>query len=364
MNQEDDFQQLVVDARPLIDVRAPVEYERGTIPGAVNLPLMNNDERHRVGRCYKEQGSEAAVALGHRLVSGEVKAERIAAWGAFIDQHPDALLFCARGGMRSQISQEWIGQACDRSLPRLKGGYKAVRNFLLSRLEPARVVSKPVILGGRTGAGKTILLKKLANSIDLEGLAHHRGSSFGRFIDPQPSQADFENLLASALIRHDHASHPVMVLESEGTHVGRCYLPKELAAYFNTFPRVLLEVPLEERIQTTYEEYVLYGQQEYREAFGAESGVERWLETMLHCVDKIANRLGRERAGAIKTLQQDAHSRQLESGEADGHRTWIAQLLSDYYDPMYDHHIRRKSQDTIFRGDFAQVLDFLRHYQG
>ena len=105
------FHRLVVENIPLIDVRAPVEFAAGAFPTAVNLPLMNDDERHQVGICYKEQGQAAAIALGHSLVCGAVKEKRIAAWKAFIEKHSDALIYCFRGGLRSQLSQKWAEQA-------------------------------------------------------------------------------------------------------------------------------------------------------------------------------------------------------------------------------------------------------------
>jgi len=99
---------LISDERPLIDVRAPVEFAQGALPGAVNLPLMNDEERHQVGIAYKQQGQTAAIALGERLVSGDIKQARITAWQAYLTEHPDALIYCFRGGLRSQIAQQWL----------------------------------------------------------------------------------------------------------------------------------------------------------------------------------------------------------------------------------------------------------------
>ena len=94
LSQIDDFHAIATHHRPLIDTRAPVEFAKGSFPGAVNLPLMNDEERAQVGTTYKHQGNAAAVALGHRLVSGEVRAARIEAWAHFIDRYPSAALFC------------------------------------------------------------------------------------------------------------------------------------------------------------------------------------------------------------------------------------------------------------------------------
>ena len=214
---------------------------------AENFPLINNQEREEIGIRYKNLGQDEAIRLGHELVQGEIKSERIRHWQDFFKQYPQGVLYCFRGGMRSKITQQWIYEQTGVIYPRVKGGYKAMRNYLLSRLEPESISSKPVILGGRTGSGKTRLLNSLANSIDLEGLANHRGSTFGRFTTPQPGQADFENRLAAALTKHGAAHHSHLLLEDEGRHVGKRFLPKELAQFFNSGDLVVLEVDFEER---------------------------------------------------------------------------------------------------------------------
>ncbi len=99
------------ERRVLIDVRAPVEFRQGALPGAVNLPLMDDDERHRIGIEYKQAGQDAAIALGEQLVAGSVRAERVDAWRRLLDRHPDALIYCFRGGQRSRIAQQWLAEA-------------------------------------------------------------------------------------------------------------------------------------------------------------------------------------------------------------------------------------------------------------
>ncbi|HBM45267.1 MAG TPA: tRNA 2-selenouridine(34) synthase MnmH, partial [Halomonas sp.] len=115
---------VIASNTPLIDVRAPVEFAQGSLPGAVNLPLMVDEERHQVGIAYKQQGQQAAIALGERLVSGEIKQARVAAWQAYLAQHPDASIYCFRGGLRSQIAQQWLVDA-GLHRPRIEGGWKA-----------------------------------------------------------------------------------------------------------------------------------------------------------------------------------------------------------------------------------------------
>lgn len=351
-----DLRRLVLEDVPLIDVRAPVEFDHGAFPTAVNLPLMNNEERHLVGIRYKEQGNAAAVDLGHKLVSGTIKEERIAAWIAQLERRPDSMLYCFRGGLRSKISQLWITETTGREITRLEGGYKAFRNYLIHQLEPARQPGKPVILGGRTGTGKTILLRQLENVVDLEAIANHRGSSFGRFTTPQPGQIDFENNLAWALIKHAAAGHRHVILEDEGRNVGDRYLPKPLVEHFRTGDVVILERPLEERVQITFAEYVTTAQADYISAHGDEDGLPQWLAYMDGCIDRIRKRLGGLRHQEIKQLLHDAH----ESGDPERHKEWIERLLRDYYDPMYDYQIEGKQDSVVFRGNESAVLEYLR----
>ena len=249
--QSDDFKSIVLNKTALIDVRAPVEFNKGAFPYALNLPIMSDEERHLVGICYKEKGNEQAIKLGHTLVSGDVKKNRVQAWNDFIQASPDAKLYCFRGGQRSKISQVWLSEA-EKNIVRLRGGYKAFRNFLLESIEEAPKHFKPIILGGRTGSGKTILLKKLQNAIDLEGLANHRGSSFGRKLTQQPTQINFENALAYELIEKIDKGFSHLIFEDEGSNVGSIYMPKNFVNFLSQAPLIILQTPNKERGEITF----------------------------------------------------------------------------------------------------------------
>ncbi len=354
----DNFHRLVVKNVPLIDVRAPVEFAAGAFPSAVNLPLMSDEERHQVGICYKEQGQAAAIALGHKLVCGSVKEARIAAWKAFVEQNPDALIYCFRGGMRSQLSQEWAEQAIGREIPRLEGGYKAFRNYLIDQLDPQLISSTPIVVGGRTGSGKTLLIRDLKNVVDLEAIANHRGSSFGRQLSAQPTQIDFENRLAWALIQHRAAGHRHMILEDEGRHVGQCYLPLPLSAHFEQASVVHLEITLDERIDITFDEYVTAAQAAFTERFG-EDGLFQWLEDLRGSLQRIKKRLGGERLKRVSQLMQTAFDHQQATGDTSAHKQWVEVLLCEYYDPMYDYQLEQKQQKIVFQGNADAVRDYL-----
>lgn len=356
----EDFRAVVLQNHPLIDVRAPVEFNGGAFPGAANLPLLSDEERRQVGICYKHSGNAAAVRLGEKLVSGPIKAERISAWKTFAQRHPDAFLYCFRGGQRSQISQMWLAQA-GVTIPRLKGGYKAFRNFLIRESERISTASHTITIGGRTGSGKTLLLKKLGNAIDLEALANHRGSSFGAQLCPQPTQIDFENSLAYALIRHEAAGHSRLVIEDESRNVGRVYVPKPVFEHFHTGQFILLETPLEERIAITYDEYVVRALDIYRKAFG-ETGAQYWFDDLGRKLAKIRKRLGNERYARIKDLMAAAYAKQERNGGTEGHKTWITRLLREYYDPMYDYQLQKIDHAVIFRGSAEEIAAWIREH--
>ena len=251
------FEQLFLEDRPLIDTRAPVEFQRGSFPSAVNIPLMTDDERKQVGICYKGQGERAATALGHELVSGVVKEERIATWIYQVKRHANAALFCFRGGLRSRMVQDWLSSS-GYQVPLVAGGYKALRSYLLRSLGECLSELNLIVVGGRTGVAKTALLNQASDTlrlpvIDLEGLAYHRGSAFGKRAEPQPSQINFENRIAIDLLKLRACGHQQLMLEDEGRLIGRCALPLALQEKLRRAPLVMLEANLEDRVQHSWE---------------------------------------------------------------------------------------------------------------
>ena len=250
---------LIVEGTSSIDVRAPVEFEKGSLPFATNFPILDNEQRAEVGVCYKSEGPETATQFGHRLVSGDLKDARVAAWLAQLAQDPRALLYCARGGQRSQIAAQWIHDA-GGSVQRIDGGFKAMRNQMLPLLAPDP--SSIVILGGSTGVGKTVVIQSDENAIDLEGCANHRGSAFGAHLSSQPSQIDFENAVALEFFKQQppgslSGDKGVTLLEDEGRMIGRIHLPPPLQAAMQQAPLIILEATLESRVSHIFQEYVL-----------------------------------------------------------------------------------------------------------
>lgn len=321
------------------------------MPNATRLPILNDRERHAVGLCYKQKGPEAAQALGHSLVCGDTKKQRVDAWLSHLQKHPDAVLYCWRGGLRSQIAQTWLREA-GVTRPRVRGGYKALRQSCIDILESANDTPM-LILSGRTGSGKTDLLVQLEQGVDLEGAARHRGSAFGQMPEPQPEPAEFEARLAIALVQK--AKEDFWVLEDEGRMIGRLAVPPAVRIPMTQAPVVVMDVPLHERIEQIYGDYV-------RIPLSQGFSPAEILSQLQACLDRVRRRLGGERHARIQKELSDAFSAG-DGAHWGSHAKWIGSLLTDYYDPMYDYSIESKRERTVFRGSRNEVLAFLRSYQ-
>ena len=294
MNNGTDYCAILRAETPIIDVRAPVEFAQGAMPAAVNLPLMNDEERAAVGTCYKREGADAALALGHKLVAGDTRQQRIAAWLDACRDAPNGYLCCARGGQRSHITQSWIKEH-GIDYPLIVGGYKALRQAAIKATE--ELVRHPIILiGGCTGNGKTPLVRQQPQGIDLEGLAHHRGSSFGRTLNAQFSQATFENHLATALLQGAHEQDRVRwVLEDEGRMIGANHLPECLRDRMAQSPIAVVEDPFDLRIERLREEYFTRMHHDFFAAYGEELGWQEYSAYLHHGLFAIRRRLGLQR---------------------------------------------------------------------
>ena len=358
--QVNDYHSILLNDIPLLDVRAPVEFDQGSFPSAENFPLLNNEEREAIGIRYKNLGQDEAIKLGHELVRDEVKSQRVQHWQKFFDENPHGVLYCFRGGMRSKISQQWIYEQTGTIYPRVRGGYKAMRRFLIDELEKSAQQLQPIMLGGRTGIGKTVLLRRLNQQVDLEGIYHHRGSVFGKHVTPQPSQIDIENRLSIELLKIRNKQYSRIVLEDEGTNIGSRAIPDVLFASMKQSPLILLQASIDERIDITFQEYIIESLAEHQQHNGEEAGFESWAEQLHTSIDKIQRRLGGVRHKELKALLTDAIQRQKSSGNAEAHKDWIKVLLVDYYDPMYDFQTEKKLDRVVFKGSQEEVLAYLK----
>ena len=349
-----DYRELFLNDVAMMDMRAPTEYAQGSFPGAVSLPLMSDDERAEVGKCYKESGQEAAIELGHRLVCGAVREQRTAEWAHFTETNPQGYVYCFRGGLRSQTVQQWLREA-GIDYPLVKGGYKAMRQFLLAELERSVERADIVLIAGKTGTGKTRVIDQLQRSADLEGLAHHRGSTFGQLIEGQPRQIDFENSLSIVLMKLLAGDQKRIYLEDESRLIGRLYLPDSLCEKMAQAPMVLVEQTLEQRIDVVLEDYVLDLGRRYVDAHGSD-GPKLHAEKLQADLRRIKKRLGGERHTSVSALMDEAFKAQWETNDLLVHRNWIAVLLDKYYDSMYDYQLSKRTGRELFRGAREEVV--------
>ncbi len=299
----------------LIDVRSPAEFSHARIPGAVNLPLLDNEARHEVGITYRQKGHNAAVRKGFEL-AGPFFADLTDRASQLADGR-NVFLYCWRGGLRSRI-MSWLLGTAGQQVSILEGGYKAFRRWALEQFSASRQI---IILGGKTGSGKTRLLHALhaagEQTIDLEALAHHRGSAFGGLgFSAQPANEQFGNLLALAW----HAADPgrPLWIENESRLIGTCLIPDQV--YLGMRGARVVEIRREKqlRIKHILEEYGSFPRKKLMEKTG----------------------LVRKRLGGLRYRQAlDA----LESGHME---EWCDILLS-YYDRTYEYSNDQRDRDSF-----------------
>jgi tRNA 2-selenouridine synthase len=342
-----DHRRVLRDRVPLIDLRAPAEFAQGAFPAAVNLPLLTDAERAAVGTRYKSCGQQAAIELGESLVSGAARAARIDAWRTFVAANPNAMLYCWRGGLRSQTAQDWLRDS-GIDVPRIVGGYKALRRTCLAAISEFGASARLLVLGGRTGSGKTELLNEFPASIDLERLANHRGSAFGAAFTPQPTPIAFENALAIAALRAPAAA--TILVEDESRTIGRLALPDALHDALQAAPLAVLDVGRDERAARILRDYV-----EVPLATGVAHGELH--ARFAAAADRIHRRLGGLRHAQISRWIDDAFA---PNAPADAHLRWITALLDWYYDPMYEHQLTAKQSRVVVTGDVEAVRSYLQ----
>ncbi len=324
---------LLRNSLPLLDVRSPAEYSGGHIPGALSMPLFTNEERAEVGTLYKQQSPQQAFLRGLELAGSKLRwyveeGQKLAPQGRL-------MIHCWRGGQRS-ASLGWLLQQAGFEVKLLEGGYKAYRQLLLNDFSAPR--NPMLIIGGYTGSGKTLILQHLAargaSVVDLEQLAHHKGSAFGALGEqPQPTVEQFENDLHAAwrLL----APAKTTWLEDESRSIGRVYLPDPFWRQMLKSPLIFIDLPLESRIEHLVNAYAPYGQQQLQDSF-----------------QRIAKRLGGQHVkAALEALEKDDFAA-------------AAAIALQYYDKAYLHSLRHRDESTIRKislptADPAAIADIL-----
>lgn len=362
----DEIKKLFVNPMDLIDVRAPIEFADGHIPGAINLPILNDSERALIGTLYKQQGREVAIREGYNLVSGDNKSNKLKSWSEFLDKNPNAIIYCFRGGQRSQITQKWLGEI-GYARPIIDGGYKLIRQQFLNEISVMSEVSQIRVITGPTGSGKTRFLNLLNSTqfvIDLEKLAIHRGSAFGSLDELQPSQALFENKLAIEFLKIDVAQggkSNLIYVEDESRTIGRMIIPNIMFEKMRNSEVVWLDVPFEERVENIFEDYIVNSD------IGGSLKGNCSIEMAIHVFEKfnkavhqITKKLGGKLAVELIQLIDESKSDFINEKNLERNKMWIAQLLRQYYDPLYLSSLERRDPKVLIKGRFDVLLNELR----
>ncbi|MBK9176651.1 MAG: tRNA 2-selenouridine(34) synthase MnmH [Flavobacteriales bacterium] len=313
-----DIADFLEGATPIIDVRSPKEFAQGHIPGAISLPLFSDEERAVVGTLYKQQGRDPAVLEGLRIVGPKLAAivEQARA------QAPDGRIrvHCWRGGERSGSVAWLLDKAGFAEVITLRKGYKAFRQHVLDSFSAAIELK---VLGGYTGTGKTELLGHLRalgeQVIDLEALAHHKGSSFGALGEqPQPTTEHFENVLWNELRQVDRSR--ALWLEDESIIIGRCKIPQAFFARMRSAMLLFADVPKAERVDRLVQDYGRFDPKELAEA-----------------IKRIGKRLGPQHCkAALQAL-------------ATGDLHAVAAIVLTYYDKAYLRGSEERDQQRVIR---------------
>jgi len=297
----------------VLDIRTPAEFQEGHLPEAVSFPLFSDEERVVVGTLYKQQGRDQAVLKGLELVGPKLrkfvlKAAKFAG---------PLYLYCWRGGMRSN-SMAWLLSTAGREVYLLEGGYKAYRGYCRELISSGL---KLIMLSGPTGSGKTEILHQLSilghQVLDLEGLANHRGSSFGGIGQPpQPGTEQFTNLIFEKISGFD-LSLPIWV-EGESQNIGKVFILDELFSQMNSCPTIRIDPPKTQRIERLVRDYACFPVEELQQS-----------------IEKISKRLGGKNT-------QDT----LEALHSGNYRK-VVDITLDYYDKTYDFSMARRETEMI-----------------
>lgn len=297
-----------LDKPILIDVRSEGEFAEATIPGAVNIPLFNNEERAEIGTIYTQTSQSLARELGLNIISPKLP-DLVKQVGDLAKKGP-LVLFCWRGGMRSK-SISTVVDLMGIPIYRLQGGYKAYRNQVVDYFQK-KLPFRVVVLRGNTGVGKTELLRNLRAdgypAIDLEKLANNRGSVFGAMgLGDPPSQKKFEGLLYEELA--SLREFPYIIVECESKRIGRVTLPAKLYTEMQEGIQILQYDSLDNRVQRLIKEY---------------TSVPNAIQEISVALERLIKTLGHEKVNALRAL--------LNTNCLD---KFTEQLLVDYYDKLY-----------------------------
>ena len=320
---------------PILDVRTPDEFTRGHITGAINFPLFSTSERNIIGKIYKEHGRDTAILMGLELSGPRIG--KFVTSGKEMAHNNELLLHCWRGGLRS-ASLAWLFDVSGIKSYVLNGGYKAYRKYILEYFKsPFRLI----IIGGMTGTGKTDILLKLKEKgnqvLDLEAIAHHKGSVFGALgEEEQNSNEQFENDLFSFL-SGCNPKIPVWV-EDESQNIGRNLIPSGFFQQILNAHLICIETDMKSRVKRLIRDYAVFPS-----------------ESLEMCIKKISRRLGGlTTQHAIEALKRGDFGK-------------VAELMLDYYDKTYTHSLTKRDSLKVHKiridsDDLQSVTDEIKRF--
>ena len=301
---------------PIVDVRSPSEFCQGHWPGAVNIPLFSDAERHTIGKSYKKESRLKAIFYGLKVTLPKISnLLKLTIDTTLKDKGVGKSLriYCWRGGMRSNAFA-WLARTIGIETYLLKGGYKSYRKWVLNQFEADLPIR---LIGGKTGTGKTDLLnyieKETIYIIDLEGIANHRGSSFGSLgMKEQPTTQQFENILAESIENFHKSNANEIWLEDESSNLGKCRIPTNLYKKMRESPIIEIIKTKNERLDNLVNLYSQYSQSELKDA-----------------VLRISKRLGPKRTEEALTAIEK--------------KEWSKACISmlDYYDKCYEYELKK-----------------------
>ena len=315
---------------PILDVRSPGEYAQGHLSEAISFPLFSDQDSAQVGTCYKQQGKETAIELGLELVGPKMAS--LVKRAKHIAPERQVRVHCWRGGMRSG-SVGWLLETSGLEVKLLEGGYKSFRRWVRTILATPRPI---IVVGGMTGTGKTDILHALSKLgeqvLDLEGLANHRGSSYGALmLPPQPSTEQFENLIAEQWV--DFTPQRPVWSEAESRRVGTCRVPDETMAQMEAANTLEVIRSESERLKLLVD---IYGQAE--------------LDELVAATERLHKRLG-----GLRTQEAVQYIKRGELAAA-------AAIILTYYDRTYRHDlVRRGKQIPQVEISGMSVLQAVQH---
>jgi tRNA 2-selenouridine synthase len=335
MPEKISFTPSLLGSHCIIDARTPLEFAEDHLPGAFNVPILTNEERVEIGTIHKQQGAGPA-----RMRGLELTCARFAAMTREAVSHAGGrpiLVYCWRGGLRS-LSMAILLESCGYQVKQLQGGYRAFRNHVTSYFESFVPPAPLIVLHGMTGCGKTTFINGLDHqnwsTIDLEGLACHRGSAFGALgLDEQPSQKRFDTLLWDTL-RKSPAGRPI-ILEGESRRIGEITLPGCLYDVMAQSCKIWCSASLDTRVNRLSEEYARL---DYR-------------EPMTAALERIRKKLGIIHYTELKGM--------LDQWDVSG---FTRGLIQHYYDKLYYRHRPWTPDAEIELEDFREGAQALRDF--